>query len=77
MIACARAFLDEAAPLAERARTPTPRATPSTDGALVGRRCRTAAGRGLADPGQFVGYRGDAGAPDAILLAHNGLHIEI
>ena len=32
---------------------------------------------GLADPSQFVGYRGDPSEPRAILLRHNGLHIEI
>jgi malate synthase len=32
---------------------------------------------GLADPSQFVGYRGDPSEPRAILLCHNGLHIEI
>jgi malate synthase len=32
---------------------------------------------GLADPAQFVGYRGDPSEPRAILLRHNGLHIEI
>ncbi|SHJ37399.1 malate synthase [Palleronia salina] len=31
----------------------------------------------LADPTQFVGYRGDADAPTSILLRRNGLHIEI
>jgi malate synthase len=32
---------------------------------------------GLADPAQFVGYRGDPAEPRAILLRHNGLHVEI
>ncbi len=31
----------------------------------------------LADPAQFVGYRGDPSEPRAILLRHHGLHIEI
>ncbi len=31
----------------------------------------------LADNSQFVGYQGPAKAPSSILLAHNGLHIDI
>ena len=31
----------------------------------------------LADPSTFAGYRGDPARPDAILLRHNGLHIEL
>ena len=31
----------------------------------------------LRNPGQFLGWRGDAEAPDGVLLRHNGLHLEI
>jgi malate synthase len=31
----------------------------------------------LADPAQLVGHRGDAGAPEAVVLVHHGLHVEI
>ncbi len=31
----------------------------------------------LAEPGQLVGHRGAAEAPDAVLLVHHGLHVEI
>jgi malate synthase len=67
VIARGKAFLDQAAPLAVGGHADVTAYTVA-DGALV---------PALADPAAFVGYRGDAEAPDAILLRHNGLHIEI
>ena len=32
---------------------------------------------GLQNPAQFVGYQGAAEAPSSVLLAHNGLHLDI
>ncbi|MFP5314380.1 MAG: malate synthase G [Actinomycetes bacterium] len=32
---------------------------------------------GLAEPDQFAGHRGSADLPDAVLLRHHGLHVEI
>ncbi|MFM9880342.1 MAG: malate synthase G, partial [Burkholderiaceae bacterium] len=31
----------------------------------------------LKHPGQFLGYQGDEKAPSAVLLAHNGLHLDL
>jgi len=70
VIAWARAFLDESAPLKDGSWTD---AGPLSvkDGALA------VGTTGLADPSQFTGYRGDASAPSAVLLKKNGLHVEI
>ena len=63
----AKAFLDEAAPLASGSHTDVT-GYAVADGALT---------PALKDAAQFIGYRGDAAAPVAILLRNNGLHIEI
>ncbi|HEY0315911.1 MAG TPA: malate synthase G [Sphingomonas sp.] len=67
VVARAKAFLDEAAPLAEGSHAEITRYVVSDAGLLPA----------LADPAAFAGYRGDASAPSAILLRHHGLHIEI
>ncbi|GHG55742.1 malate synthase G [Sinomonas cellulolyticus] len=74
VIARARAFLDETVPLAGASHAEAT-AYRIEDGALVAESSRGAVG--LADPSQLAGYRGEPGAPEAILLAHHGLHLEI
>ncbi|HEX4196675.1 MAG TPA: malate synthase G [Caulobacteraceae bacterium] len=74
VIARARAALDQAAPLAGASHADATGYS-VRDGALV---VATAGGeRALAEPGRFVGYRGEAAAPSAILLRVHGLHLEI
>ena len=74
VVARAKAFLDESAPLAAGSHTEATRYS-IEDGALV---ISTAAGAvALADPAQFVGYLGDTANPTAVLLRRNGLHIEL
>ena len=71
VIAFARKFLDEVAPL-EGGSHAHAHGYRVEDGRLA------ASGAGsLKDPSQFVGYRGDADFPSSILLRHNGLHLEI
>jgi malate synthase len=75
VIAWARRFLDEAAPLASGSHADA-RGYTVQDGALAVALTdgKTA---GLKDPKQFAGYRGGANAPTAILLVNNGLHVEV
>ena len=67
VVARAKAFLDEAAPLGEGTHADVA-GWSVVDGALV---------PALQDPAQFVGFTGDPASPASILLAHNGLHIEL
>ncbi|KWN64677.1 malate synthase G [Burkholderia ubonensis] len=70
----ARGVLDNAAPLARGSHRDALRYRVQ-DGRLA---VETNAGvTHLAQPEQFVGYQGAPDAPSAILLKHNGLHIEI
>ncbi|MEM1439891.1 MAG: malate synthase G [Pseudomonadota bacterium] len=75
VIAWARDFLDRAVPLANGSHVDA-----TTYAIRNGQLIVTVDGdldTGLAEPAEFVGYRGNAGAPSAVLLRHNGLHIEI
>ena len=74
VVARGREFLDEHAPLAAGSHADVT-AYRIADGVLVAE-----AGNGtteLADRGQLRGYRGAAESPEAVLLAHHDLHIEI
>ena len=75
VIAFARDFLDQAAPLASgKHRDAT--AYSIQDGKLsVALTNKTHTG--LADPAQLRGWRGAASAPDVLLLRNHGLHVEI
>ena len=67
VIEWAKRFLDETVPLVS-----------GSHGDVTGYRIE--GGRlapALKQPEQFAGYRGSADAPEAVLLKHNGLHIEI
>ncbi|RAU41300.1 malate synthase G [Pseudomonas sp. RIT411] len=74
VVAFARQVLDGVAPLASGSHRDAT-AYRIQDGRLVvDLRSGTSE---LADPAAFVGYQGDAAAPSAVLLRHNGLHLEI
>ncbi|MCK2185669.1 malate synthase G [Halomonas getboli] len=75
VIAYARGVLDRAAPLATGSHAEAVKYA-LRDGHLV---VSLEGGRetGLKEPGKLVGYLGEADAPTSVLLANNGLHLEI
>ncbi len=75
VIAFARAFLDRAAPLSKGSHADATGYGVAGDDLVV--TLRDGQDVVLADPEQFVGFRGATAAPDAVLLRHNGLHLEI
>jgi len=74
VIAYARKFLDEAAPLANGSHADATRYSVEGGKLVVALKNGTSE---LKTPAQFIGYQGDASAPSAVLLKHNGLHFEI
>jgi malate synthase len=75
VIVWAKSFLDDAAPLAQGSYADAS-GYAVADGALRVT-LRDGTQTGLQDAAQFAGFAGSADAPSAILLKHNGLHIEI
>src|SRR4051812_28307346 len=74
VIARGRAFLDEHFPLAAGSHADVTSYAVDGEGlvaTLDGDRVR------LADPAQLVGFRGEGGTPEAVVLVHHGLHVEI
>ncbi|SAL29013.1 malate synthase G [Caballeronia sordidicola] len=74
VIARARAFLDESAPLANGSHAD------ATAYRVEGGKLAVALKNGssaLKFPEQFIGFQGEGSAPSAVLLKHHGLHFEI
>ncbi|HEX3283253.1 MAG TPA: malate synthase G [Mycobacterium sp.] len=76
VIAYARGFLDEAAPLETGSWSDASGLSVEDDALQIALSDGTSTG--LASPEKFVGYTGELGSPDwSVLLVNNGLHIEI
>jgi len=74
VVARARALLDEHFPL-EQGSHADATGYSTDEGRLTVRLGEQSSG--LADPGQYVGHRGDPADPEGVLLVHHGLHVEI
>ncbi len=75
VVARARVFLNEAAPLVAGGHEDAA-GYAIVDGALSVT-LKGGGSTGLKDPAQCVGYRGEAASPSTILLRHHGIHMEI
>ena len=75
VIAFGRAFLDEAAPLAAGSHVDATAYRIDAGKLVVA--LTGGSHSGLRDDAQLIGFQGQASAPTAVLLKHNGLHFEI
>jgi len=75
VIAYARRFLDSAVPLAEGSHADA--ASYSISGGELAVKLKDGRQTGLKEKGQLKGYRGNPAEPEAVLLTHHDLHIEI
>lgn len=75
VIAYARGVLDQAAPLASGSHADS--TAYAINAGKLSVTLKDGSVTGLQDESKLVGYKGDAAAPDSILLKNNGLHIEI
>ncbi len=76
VVAYAKGFLDQCAPLAGGASHRDVQGYAVRDGQLRAA-LRGGATSGLLDPAKFAGYQGDATAPGSVLLRNHGLHVDI
>lgn len=76
VIEYARYVLDRCAPLKKGSHVGSTGYKVNKDGELVVGLSEGGTSK-LADKSQFIGFQGEAKAPTAVLLKHNGLHLEI
>ena len=75
VIAFARDFLDQAAPLAAGSHKDS--AGYAVEGGKLVVTLKDGSKTGLKDEAKFIGFQGDAAAPSSVLLKNNGIHIDI